>query len=724
MPKAVTKKTAKVTQKNIDRKERNRIAANARAKAATAACNEIEKIPKCKHPANVKRAKGDFLFFCKNYFPDVFTKPFLKPHKIVAKEITRLVLRGGRQALAAPRGMFKSTFLKAAIMWALLCHADRHKFVIFIGATVDATIEIKNWIWSNLNYSDNLLADFPQVCVPVKAYEEKQQRRITYKGIPCNCRWQGTKIVFPFVKGFSQSGVAVEFFSYTSRGIRGRSHTIGGTAYRPSIVLADDLQSDDAAASETQVNKILSLVTKVLPQMAGQDPVTGQELETAVLFAGTAIAPRDLTCRLLDHKENPAWRGICLRRMIKMPLRMDLWQEYRDVWAKSILEKGNYKAATTFYRKHKKEMDRGAECLTPKDFSSHEISGIQHAMNFWSDNEISFYTEQQNHPDAAAFAGCYNIVTPEHVTNKVEHIHRDHVPQNTQFLVAFVDPGKNYHAWEVAAFGEHAAFSHTVNYGIFPDQGIPKITKTSYRVGIQQAYKEESNEEERVKESLQDVLDLITQAKYYEHQSGNIIDINESIELTHSFTGNQFHKFAMIAIDAGWIEKTIWEAITKYCAENPQWLGRIVPSYGTSANSRLVRNWDLEMKLREWQRGRNLAKNGTSTVDWIENPRRCFELYTKYQLPISIIYDSNIYKSKSVDFWLTPKGEAGCHTIFDSPDQHIMYADHQSNERQYPCKIGPMDYSKWREVVGSGGNCEFLDTRAGCMMLGSYVGLY
>lgn len=715
---------------NVEQKERRRYRGmsqreinNAIGRESRAVANDIGEIPPCQNPDRVERAKKDFLFFCKTYFPRVFTKKFGKYHRMIAKECERIVKRGGKQGCAAPRGFCKSTFLRAMLAYALLCFPERHKFLIFIGATESATKETKNWLWRNFMENPEIVADFPQVAIPFQAYNEKRQAAPTYHGKPINAKWNGPKLILPTIEGSPQSGIAIEFFSISSRSIRGRDHIIDAVAYRPSIVGVDDPQNDKGAESQVQVTSFKNVLFRAIKELAGVDPVTGFEMEIGVFIACTCIAMNDLAVQILDHKEHPDYRGIKLSRMVTMPANRKLWHQYREIRAASLIEHGDIRDATKFYKEHRKEMDYGAETISPQDRKKGQISGIQFAMDKWAEDEASFYTEQQNDPERAIYVGEHSV-TPATILEKRELIPRLFVPDNTFAMTAFIDAGKNYHAYEVSAFGENRSFSHTVDYGIWPEQGIPKITKSTYKVGIQEYYNEIGDTfEDKIAAGIHDLLDKITgQTYFYRNHNDGLVDVNEEINLRHARDGFVYRKLALIGIDCQYCEKTVWQAIASYVAENPIWQDRIIPTYGAAAHTRLLRYYDLDFNAREWQRGRKIPINGRSNYDWIENPRHAMELFVDYGVAYSLKYDANMFKTLAAESWLLGKGLIGTHTIFDHPD-HKMYAEHQCNEKPLHCIIGGINYNKWRVGAGLGQNSEYTDTRTGCEAIANYIGI-
>jgi len=688
-------------------------------------------IPECSNPENVVRSKEDFQFFCEHYFPDVFFLPFNEYHKQIADSVSDIVRNGGKRGISAPRGFCKTAFIRAGMAYAFLCYPERHKYIIFLGATEDKTASTRIWLYKNFCDNPQVAADFPQVSFPWQAYNGSGRANVMNNGVPVNASWS-SNLVLPTISGSPQSGLSCKFYSINTESLRGQDHIIDGIPYRPSLVFIDDPQNVKSAESETRVNNLKNIVFKEVSELAGYDRKTKQKMTMGVLVACTCVSRNDFAMQILDRKQNPDYRGIKIPRMISMPKDMRAWSQYREIRNQS-LEDGKECVgetpvdATDFYKNHRDVMDEGAVTITPDEHEVGQVSGIQFAMDKWAKNSQSFFTEQQQDPESADYSGSH-FVTPTLIRNKmVPGMYRLRLPENTFAMTAFIDAGRNYHCWEVTAFGRRRSFSHTVDYGIFPDQGVPLITKSTYRFGVQQVYNDADSQRssddpalasEKVLESLCDLMEKITDQVYYEYD-GNIVDVNAPIDLRHDREGFGYQRLAMIGIDCRYEEMAVYSAIAKFTADHPEWRERIIPTYGAAAKSRLLNQYDLDWDAREWQRGRNIERYGWSNCHWIENPKDSLEKSIKTGVERSLKYDANIFKTLSSQSWLTPISLAGCHTIFDH-EHPTMYANHQCNEKPISAMIGGIDYTKWKLLSGES---EFLDTRTGCEALANYIGI-
>ena len=310
--------------------------------------NEIGPLPKIKNPKRRRRCRNDFALWCQTYLPHVFFRPFLPDfHGRIAKELEARVLHGGKKAISAPRGSGKSSLIKALFLWILTSHADRHKYLIYLGSVCGATDDAKDFILSNLESNPLLLEDYPEICVPIRAYGGNPQKRITYRNEPVNFRWSGDSIVLPKIRGSEASEVKLQFFSISSK-IRGKATNIDGAPWRPSIVAIDDPQSDQSAESRTQVDQMARVVKKAVADLAGYDPVTQKHMEITVVAILTPIALGDLASRLLSRDESPEYNGEIFARLPTMPTRLDLWKAYRQLRIESMNTHGDDRLSREF----------------------------------------------------------------------------------------------------------------------------------------------------------------------------------------------------------------------------------------------------------------------------------------------------------------------------------------------------------------------------------------
>ena len=187
----------KVGRTYEERKEAER----ARNAAQSAAGRDIGDLPEVFDPDRKEACREDFLKFCESYFREVFHLGWSPDHLKAIRKIEQSVLRGGLFALAMPRGSGKSSLAEVAALWALLY--GHKEFVMLVGATETAALEMLDSIKTELEVNETLAEDFPEVVFPIHSLEGIANRcnGQLYKGERTRITWTSNEIVLPTIAG-------------------------------------------------------------------------------------------------------------------------------------------------------------------------------------------------------------------------------------------------------------------------------------------------------------------------------------------------------------------------------------------------------------------------------------------------------------------------------------------------------------------------------------------
>ena len=358
--------------------------AAARQREQSRAGREIGSIPPIADPQRLAAAERSFRNFCDQYFPAKFTLPWSEDHLTVIDRIEQAVLHGRQFAVAMPRASGKTTLTEVAVLWSLLM--GHHHFVVLVAATADQANTMLGNLKSELSGNDLLLADFPAATFPIRALEGETRRCSgqIHHGRRTNIGWASDQITLPSIPGAPSSGAVVRVSGITGS-IRGMLHTRpDGTSIRPSLAILDDVQTDESARSLSQCAARLSTINGAISNLAGP----GKPM--AMLAAMTVIAEGDLADQLLNRDQHPEWHGERFRMVYSFPENKARWQEYSDLRQAELAAGGDGSQATAFYRKHREEMDAGAEVAWPARKLPDEESALQHAMNLKLADEAAF----------------------------------------------------------------------------------------------------------------------------------------------------------------------------------------------------------------------------------------------------------------------------------------------------------------------------------------------
>jgi hypothetical protein len=430
---------------------------------ASAAGRDIGPIPPIANAGRREAARLDFRAFCQSYLPQTFTLAWSPDHLRVIAAIEAAVLHGRLLAFAMPRGSGKTSLATAAALWALL--TGHRSFVVIVGSDELAARRLLESVWTELEVNDDLLADYPEAALPIRALERSTQR---CRGQLCggeNTRIEKTSahFVLPTTAGSPSSGAVLRAVGIGG-GLRGLTHKRSdGTTIRPSLVLVDDPATDEVAASPTQVAARLDVMRGAVLGLAGPgSTISG-------LCTLTVIRPGDLADQLLDRERHPAWHGERASLVYQWPTRDDLWGEYATLRRDGQRCGAGVDAATEFYRQHRAEMDEGAAVGWAERFNPDELSALQHAYNLRIDRgDAAFFSEYQNKPLVP------ELETPAldqtALRGRVIEVDRGIVPTDHTTLTLGIDVQAFGLFWLVASWGDSFG-GNVVAYGSYPDQG-------------------------------------------------------------------------------------------------------------------------------------------------------------------------------------------------------------------------------------------------------------
>ncbi|MEX2387727.1 MAG: terminase gpA endonuclease subunit [Phycisphaeraceae bacterium] len=436
---------------------------------------DIGPLPDVVDMARRQRCEGSFRDFCETYFPAAFHLEWSDDHLRIITKIERSVLEGGLFAFAMPRGSGKTSLCRAAGMWAILC--GYRDYICLIGSAEDQAKNMLESIKREMLGNPLLAEDFPEAIYPVRKLENNARRQAGQlcDGEPTYITWASDKLVLPTLNGeqlplalrqremeASPSSGSIITVAGLDSNIRGQHHTkLDGQVVRPSLVILDDPQTRQSAASRTQTKHRLDILNGDVLGMAGPN------VKIAGFMTCTKIHHDDLADQILDQQKHPEWQGAATKLVYAFPTDEKRWDRYAQLRAEGLREGDGGKRATTFYTKHREAMDAGAEVAWPQRHHGDELSAIQHAMNLKLRDEEAFFAEYQNEPLSAQFDE--DVLTPDQVASQINGRPRGQVPKPATCLTAYIDVQEKMLFYVVAAW-ESDFTGHIVDYGTLPDQ--------------------------------------------------------------------------------------------------------------------------------------------------------------------------------------------------------------------------------------------------------------
>jgi len=277
----------------------------------------------------------------------------------VLQEITRT--RGARIAIAAPRGHAKSTLVTVIYTLWSLCYG-REPYVIMVWFSSPLANGQLNKIKIELKSNATLIADFPEVCHP-------PGRK------PGPARWRTDEIL-------AANGAMVTALGVDTK-VRGR----GNRQDRPTLILIDDAEGDEATQSADRREKLEGWVNRALLKMG--------DGRTNVVMVGTILHYDSLLAQFVDRTRRPGWRGHRYQAVQSWATRQDLWEHWEGIfnYSQELECECGPEAPRAFFEAHKAEMLEGAVVLWP-DYESYYQLMVMRLI----EGRASFDAEKQNEP--------------------------------------------------------------------------------------------------------------------------------------------------------------------------------------------------------------------------------------------------------------------------------------------------------------------------------------
>lgn len=635
---------------------------------------DIGDLPEVVNPERKKACERDFKLFCETYFQDTYSLGWSEDHLKAIQKIETAALAGGLFALAMPRGSGKSSLAETAALWSMLY--GHRAFVVLIGSTESAALEMLDSIKTELEVNEKLAEDFPEVIFPIAALEGIANRCTgqLYKGERTRITWTSNEIVLPTIAGSKASGTIVRVAGITGR-LRGMKYKRSdGKSVRPNLVIIDDPQTSESAASLEQTRKRVRILAGDILGLAGP----GHKI--AGIMPCTIIRPGDMADIILDRQAHPDWNGEKTKMVYQFPTNTKLWEQYAEVRADALRTDGNIKAATDFYLENRDALDAGAIVSWKARYNHDEASAIQHAMNLKLQDEAAFWSEYQNEP-LPEDIGDESLLSVDEIAGKVNGLAKSRIPMGCDHLTMFVDIQKSLLYYTVVAWGDDFTGA-VVDYAAWPDQHRRQFSLADARPTIQDEFPNAALEAclyGALKELTEDYFN-----REFEREDGALLKIERAM------------------IDANWGAST--DIVYEFCRQS-QFGAILLPSHG-----RYVGASSKPMTDYRKQPGDRLGLNWMiPNVRGKRAIRHC-------------IFDSNFWKSFIHSRLAVPLGDKGGLSLYGrQPLQHQLLAEHLTAEYRVKTQGRGRTVDEWKLRPERSDN-HWLDCLAGCAVCASMLG--
>lgn len=607
-------------------------------------------------------------------FPSLFEYEFSKEHLDLIRDFETIIKKGGDKAIAMPRGSGKTTIATIAVLWAIL--TGRRYYTLIVCCNLTAAIEIIDDIKTELETNQRLLELYPEVVYPIQCLEGIATRANGQmcQGVRTRIRWSANKIVFPTVKGSKASGSVIKVAGITGGGIRGTGHKrADGVKIRPDMILLDDLQTEESAESPEQCEKIRKTVGKAIKG------VKGPGKNVAVIQTGTVLQRGDYFDEVLDNDKYPKWNGRRVSMLDPMPENMDLWSQYDVVRRESLLQHKDLQLANKFYKKHRKQLNKGAKVYWDYITEPGEVSAIQHAMNLYFEDPDAFFAEAQNRPLDPNESD--SSITTDHVLAKLNQKHRDEVPADCTRITMFIDVHKRLHYYAICAWTPDFT-GYLIDYGTYPEQNNTTFTQQNAPNTLEDIYPA-LDEESYCREGLEFLRSTYFK-KVWQRQDGVRIPLNLClVDAGYNKTANSVYDFCQTNID-----KSLASIGQGVGAKNTPFAERT-----TAPGVEDGHNWKIKSKTKQ-----------------------------RINLSQHVLIDTNYWKSFYVSRLKTAFGTDGCFSIYgDNRFEALQLAQHLSSEVPKLVQSGTRRVDEW-ECPRNRQN-HWFDCVVGCFVAANVSGI-
>lgn len=463
-------------------------------------------IPPCEDRERRQRLEQDDEAWLLHYFgpesevQDPFWYAFTPQQREMIRAIGQAIRFGGDQAIAASRGEGKTTIFERLLIKYTL--QGILKFSVLCAATGTLADNSLDTIKGALDENPLLHADYPEVCEPVRALEGAPQRAGSqivsgerhdngepYEAAKTRFSWCGQEIVFPNVPG-SPSARAI----IATRGLDSAVRGLKRKGRRVQLVGIDDPDTEDTARSEMQAAKLEDRIDRALGGLGSQQKAVARVMLTTLQ---SRIA---VSYRYTDPAQKPTFKGKRFRYLIAQPERLDLWDEYVQLYKLDLQEYTDGRSddphcrrSHQFYLDNREAMDSGADVANPNRFnpdllpdgSQVEASALQHYYNEVARiGEEAVATELDNDPPEE-MGPIESGITASKIQLRLSGYPARIVPPTCSVLTQGIDIQKAGAHWVVKAWQADAT-NHVIDYGFQESHG----TKYGSDDGVEHAVRQ------------------------------------------------------------------------------------------------------------------------------------------------------------------------------------------------------------------------------------------
>jgi len=414
-----------------------------------------------------------------------------------------------------------------------------------------------------------------------------------------------------------------------------------GEVIRPSLVLVDDPQTRESAASPTQCAARIQTMVGDLAGMVGP----GEQM--SILATMTVVYQDDVADQLLNRELLPEWHGVRKKLVNEWPQGEEakvLWDRCLEMRARAMRLDEPLAKVNRFYESNRETMDFGHHVSWPQRKRSDEISAIQHAYNLQQTvGDEAFASEYQNDPLTLQDIEDFNFLSAGEIAKKKAHLRKGIVPSETVHVVSAIDVQQNS-LWYVTTAWDEKFNGVVVDYGTYPKQKQLRFTRKGLRETFQTMYPNHSLEE-AIYRSIRELGEQLARTKWV------------------STSGTEMYA-SRVFVDEGFKTDTVYLAV-----RDSDVASILMPCRGIGITASML-------PMDEWQ---------TKKGDYRPGLNNRVQIPAVHRKLRALRFDTNFWKTFLQERLATLPGGKGCLQLYgggsgNPPVDHAMLSEHLTAE--------------------------------------------
>lgn len=666
---SVAKNTAAATEAY----EKKKRAVAARERESSKNVRDIGPMPPPEDPERREACRNDLGKFLKTYFPGTFRHDWSHVHLRLIELITLVVISGALLAIGIPRGWGKTSLCVRSVIWAIAYR--HHVFCVMIAASNDAAKNLIADIRTELEQNEILREDFPEICLPIKNLEGINQRGKAQlsNGTRTRVFCSDYELRLGDIEG--NHGAIIRAGGILGSRIRGARVVVDGQVIRPTLGLADDIQTEASAASKKGIYRRERVLQGALPGLPGPG------FAWSCLLTLTVIEPDDVADRVLNRDKHPDWHGIRHSALEGLPDEdaMEHWIEWNRIRERCLRDDEEIDECHRYYKKHRKPMNSGTKIVWKDGYDPEKfVDPLEQCMDWYFRDRQGFWSELMNDPGAFT-AENRPVLDRFSLARRWHHLPQFRVPQPAEFITAFADVQGKVLYYEVRAHAVDST-SWVIDFGTWPGQSRQYYTLADLKLTLEAVYPRHATYRTRLTAAVKDLFTMLFNREY-KREDEQVLRLN------------------VAAIDANFETEAVKGAIQASGLS-----GRLLPSHGRSFRPPKLSINDLPEKQGD------RVGNGWRLRTPKANQQR------------HLLYDTDYWKSHVRDRLLIPIESPGSCSVY-GPHPQEMYADHMLSETStLQMDVGSQRVVEMWEIRPEKPDNHLLDCAVGNSVLGAMLG--